>query len=297
MKREWDADFSVTDEDAVRLIESQFPEFAPASLELMGVGWDNCAYRVNGDFVFRFPRRKMAVDLMRVEASVLPRLGGLPLAIPLPEWIGAPTEDYPCPFAGYRLIEGETADRVDLSLEDRASCAAPLGEFLKALHSLPVLAGDGPGDELRRADLGYRIPKARERVLTLEERWRAPALAYLDQIEGADCGHGPLAWVHGDLYARHILVDSNRTPRGVIDWGDMHVGDPALDLSIAYSFLPVNCRNLFWEAYGQVDEAAQLRARFRAVWYGAVLIPYGEAERDMRIKMAGETALLCALDI
>ena len=37
-------------------------------------------------------------------------------------------------------------------------------------------------------------------------------------------------FVHGDLYSRHLLVDDAGRPCGVIDWGDCHVGDPAVDL-------------------------------------------------------------------
>lgn len=296
MKREWDAEFAVTDELAAHLIESQFPQLAPVSLELMGVGWDNSAYRVNRDLVFRFPRRSMAVDLMRVEASVLPSFGGLPLAIPVPEWIGEPTESYPCPFAGYRLIEGETADRVELSMADRTACAPILGEFLRALHSVSVRDGDGPLDDYRRADLGYRIPKLRERLAELDDPWRAAGMDYLAQIEGQDYRMDGPCWVHGDLYARHILVNDDHRPSGVIDWGDVHLGDPALDLSIAYSFLPASARSLFWDTYSEVDDRAKLRARFRAVWYGAVLIPYGAAVGDERIKLAGEIAMRFAFD-
>ena len=40
-----------------------------------------------------------------------------------------------------------------------------------------------------------------------------------------------LVLVHGDFYSRHVLVDETGGMAGVIDFGDLHVGHPAVDLS------------------------------------------------------------------
>ena len=97
--------------------------------------------------------------------------------------------------------------------------------------------------------------------------------------------------MHGDLYARHLLVDEAKALAGVIDWGDVHVGDPALDLSIAFSFLPPAARHTFRQTYGEIDEATWARARFRALHYGAILVEYGANSADLAIKALGEYAL------
>ncbi len=69
----WEADITLTREEAARLVERQFPELAPARLEPLGTGWDNAAYVVNGRWVFRFPRRKAFAGLL--ESEVRPRNG------------------------------------------------------------------------------------------------------------------------------------------------------------------------------------------------------------------------------
>jgi aminoglycoside phosphotransferase (APT) family kinase protein len=102
--------------------------------------------------------------------------------------------------------------------------------------------------------------------------------------------------VHGDLYARHLLVDRRRGLCGVIDWGDVHQGDPALDLSILYGFLPAEARPGFLEAYGPVDPGTLRRARFRALVVGALLISYAREIGDGRLAVAGQFALLHALE-
>ena len=104
----------------------------------------------------------------------------------------------------------------------------------------------------------------------------------------------PACWVHGDLYARHLLADEVKNLVGVIDWGDLHLGDAALDLSIAWSFLHAEARTEFAAAYGVIGEASWNRARFRALNYGIILMLYGRDINDPHLRSVGEYALLQA---
>ena len=64
----------------------------------------------------------------------------------------------------------------------------------------------------------------------------------------------------------------------MIDWGDLCLADPAVDLSLSWSLLPPAARRGFERAYGAVDEATQVRARLLAVHLCASLAVYGRAE-------------------
>src|SRR5918911_1437267 len=100
MTQPWKADVDLTPERAASLIERQFPALAPARLEPLGIGWDNAAYLVNGNLVFRFPRRQMGAGLIEREARILPLLAPhLPLPVPVPRFVGRPAGEYPFPFA------------------------------------------------------------------------------------------------------------------------------------------------------------------------------------------------------
>lgn len=297
----WDADIEVTAALAARLIDRQFPALAPAQVDRFGEGWDNVAFLVNGAYVFRFPRRRVAVPWLEHETRILPRLAPhLPLAIPAPRFVGVPDADYPYPWAGYPRIVGTTADRIRWTDAERACCADPLARFLAALHRIPVSdadIADGPGDELARADLQKRAPMVLDRLRSLTPRLgEAAADALSEQAARLSADTPPFAeppvWVHGDLYPRHFLVDTHRLPCGVIDWGDVHLGDPALDLSLAFTFLPQDARPAFRAAYGPIDAAAWDRAQFRAIHYGAILMLYGADVGDEAIRAAGEYALL-----
>jgi aminoglycoside phosphotransferase (APT) family kinase protein len=295
----WDADVTLTREEATRLVEHQCPELAPATLEPLGTGWDNTAYTVNERWVFRFPRRKIAVGLLENEARILPQLAPhLPLRIPEPVWHGHPEGDYPYPFAGYELLPGTTACAVEWTPGERLRNAATLGRFLAALHGVPVddeTLARGPGDDIARADLKKRAPMILERLEKLEadgaEVDGAAVRGWVSRLVDTPPWRQRARWVHGDLYARHLLVDEHHRVTGVLDWGDVHLGDPAVDLCLAFTFLPPEARGVFREAYGDIDEATWNRARFRAFHYGVALLLYGRSEGDETITRVGWDAL------
>jgi aminoglycoside phosphotransferase (APT) family kinase protein len=186
--------------------------------------------------------------------------------------------DYPWPFTGYPLVPGQTACVAALTTEQRTEVAAPLGSFLAILHAVPAAEaarlGAGP-DPLARLDLARCIPRARERLDALVRRRlvddAAPLTALLDAAPPA---YSPRAdtLVHADLYARHLLIDGDNRLAGVIDWGDVHLGDPAVDLAIAYTFLPPAAREAFCQAYGPMHDMTWRVARLRGLWHTAAVL-------------------------
>jgi aminoglycoside phosphotransferase (APT) family kinase protein len=294
----WTAERSVSPELARDLIACQFPALAPVRVESPNEGWDNVAYLVNGSYIFRFPRRSIAADLIRTEAAVLPVIAPrLPLQAPVPLFVGEPEERSPWPFAGYRRIAGRTACRADLDDAQRKRAAVPLARFLRALHDIPLeeaeRAGAGP-DALARMDVEKRRGMIMERLDELQAKGLADDVRPWRQIAeampaGLPAG-GPVL-VHGDLYARHILVDDQSTPCGIIDWGDVHLGEPALDLSIAYGFLPPAARGAFRDAYGPIDEQTWCKARFRALFHAVLLLLYGADIGDADLVREARAAL------
>jgi aminoglycoside phosphotransferase (APT) family kinase protein len=188
--------------------------------------------------------------------------------------------------------------RIDWSNEERDANAVTLARFLSELHNLPIDSSDRasiPRDDHQRADGQKGVKRTEERL-----RKRSPELAEFDLeaiISTAyDCANaprydGPLRWLHGDLYPRHLLVDPNRKLCGVIDWGDVHIGDPAMDCSIAFTFLSPVGRSLFLQNYDRKEDAFWHRARYRAFHYGAALTDYGVAVGDSAMVTMGKYAL------
>lgn len=294
MGQPWKPERVVDAELARALLEEAFADLGSVRVEPFGVGWDNTSYLVNDELVFRFPRREIAVGLLEQEIRILPELAPhLPLPVPVPTHVGEPTERFPWPFAGYRLIRGRTADTARLDTPARERAAGPLGAFLAALHGQSAVGLREHGvvhDELDRLDLRKRIPRVEERLgeaveaglLDDLEPWRA----ILDEAP-RDWIPGRATLVHGDLYARHVLVDDGGAPCGVIDWGDLHLGDPATDLSLAAGFLPPEARGAFREAYGPIDPDTWRMARFRALFSAAAVVAYGHDTGDRAMLVEG----------
>ncbi|MCA1825872.1 MAG: phosphotransferase [Myxococcales bacterium] len=270
----WAAERAVDAALARELIGRQFPQLARARVEPVGEGWDNTVFSVDGTYVFRFPRRRIAVQSIEREIVVLPQIAArLPLPIPVPEMIGAPEDRFPWPFAGYRMLPGRTADQAALSVDRRTAAAPTLAKFLRALHAVPLDAGRDSIDRLDATRLRDRTSEwLRELDLPpppwFEEPVRAPV---------------PRALVHGDLHARQILIDSAGAVCGVIDWGDVHFGDPACDFAVAWTFLPPQGRAKFRSEYGSIDDETWRLARLRGLHLSAALAVYARGISDEQL--------------
>lgn len=285
---------------AARRIARQFPDIDICGLRVLGEGWDNTVFVTAEGVVFRFPRRAAAVPFLEAEARVLPALAPrLPLEVPDPHWHGTPDADSGWPFLGHRLLAGTPAADVGVSDAARRATAPVLGGFLAALHAIDPLPAGLPGDVLDRRDLAGRLPLLVERLEALRRRGLVaearPWLAPFDDLADPP----PLSRavpVHGDLYARHLLVDGAGRLTGVIDWGDVHAGDPALDLMVIYSFLPAAARPSFFAAYGRPGDEMLRLARLRAIFHSVSVAWYGVERGEAALVAEARRALDFALE-
>lgn len=279
---------------AKELIQDQFPQLGQESIRFLGSGWDNQAFLVDQRWVFRFPHRQLAVELIAKETRWLPELAKrLPLQTSAAVWIGEPSARFPYPFAGSAFIPGESLDRI--SVADERWHAHQLGQFLRELHDVPITEA-APHDELRRADISYRIELLQKRLLADDfnhnERSAIQGAFKVAQVaKSSDIR----SWVHGDLYPRHVIVENDQVS-GIIDWGDMHVGDPAIDASIAFTLGSAVNQEAFWSAYQPPDSDFQIRAAFRALHYGIVLRSFGREASDEAICKTADRYFRSALE-
>lgn len=281
----WQAEHPVDAALCRRLVAERFPACAVGEPVRLGAGWCNDVWRL-GPATWRFPRKAAAVPPLEREVRFLPGLAPrLPVRIPVPEWVGAPAPGYPAPFYGHRFLAGTPVDARGLDDAGRAALAAPLGRFLRALHDIPeeVAAELGVPDGAWRCDLGRRVGLARGYLEGL-----APLLgdagvaAVAAGLERADAAPGAAcrALLHGDLYARHLLLDERGALAAVIDWEDACLGDPGADLSVVATLLPAAARPAFWAAYGPVDAVTGARAEGFGWTYVAFLGAYALAQGD-----------------
>jgi aminoglycoside phosphotransferase (APT) family kinase protein len=279
----WTAEFVVDESLARRLIGGQFPDVDLASMRLLGAGWDNTVWLVDEHLIFRFPRRAIAIPGIERQVALLPRLAPLlPVPVAAPVYVGRPAEGYRWPFSGSELVPGRELCEAQFDDATRVALARPLARFLRAVHSAHVDGAETlPVDFNGRADMSIRVPRTAEQLAEVEELglWRRPP--GLDELLEAAAALPPPAaptLVHGDLHVRHVLVDEDGTFAGVIDWDDVCLADPCIDLTLVVSYFPPEGRAEFLAEYGPVGDEQLLRARVLALSLCGALAAYARHE-------------------
>jgi aminoglycoside phosphotransferase (APT) family kinase protein len=285
---EWKPERVVDPDRARRLIEHQFPQLGPVAPVPVGSGWDNAVFQINGGWYFRFPQRQIAVAGVHREMQCLPILSNLLTGIARPEFLGQPEADFPWPFFGYRPIPGQELCAVDLSAKHRQFLARPVAQFLRKLHAAPIAQSVGPllpADPLGRLDFSKRLAQTRERFARRKARYGTALPLVADQVDRvldptANWERlAPTAVAHGDFHFRHLILSGDAHLAGVIDWGDLHRNDPAVDLQIAWSLFPSVARREFWAEYGAVSEAQLTQSRALALFLALILFEYATEEK------------------
>ncbi|MFJ7744916.1 phosphotransferase [Peribacillus sp. NPDC097295] len=301
MDKPWLAEYPVSLELAEHLIKKQFPDINLKEVRQLGEGFDNTVIQLNEEYVFRFPRRPIAVTLIQVENMLLPSLAGhLPLAIPEPVFFGEPSADYPYPFTGYKMVKGYLP--IEETKDSKISSAIRLAYFLKMLHGFPVQKAKQLGirpDGMQRLDVSFRQISLDEHLSTLMTLgYSEQAHAISDFLKDLDLSYTPQCntLVHGDIHVRNVLLDEEGVLVGVIDWGDVHIGDPAIDFSFLYSYFPKEARQAFFEIYGGIEAKVESLARYRAVYMLVRLLVYGIDREDNELITLARKGLGLAME-
>lgn len=275
----------VIDATLVRaLIASQFSQWRDLAVRPVDLdGWDNRTFRLGNSLSVRLPSADGYIAQVEKEQRWLPVLAPqLPLPIPAPVAQGRPGSGYPWPWSVYRWIEGTPAAIAPIT--DRVEFAQRLAEFLHALQSID--ATDGPTAGAHNFHRGglfsvYDVEARRSAVAVSDEFEERAMSSVLDAAERSTWSRAPV-WVHGDVAATNLLVTDGALS-AVIDFGSSAVGDPACDLTIAWTFLSGEARAVFQQAWPD-DPDLWARARGWALW--KALITLVGARREGRREVA-----------
>lgn len=221
----------------------------PSRVPVTEQGWDSYTEIVDGEWLERTPRRPAVAARLAVEARLLPRLAPLlPLTVPVPLVV---LDEQPWRLR-HRLVPGQpvTPDRLT------AADGRRVGEFLRALHDVPPPVWEGSG--VGRDTEGLRLldELAQQVAPLLPADLRGTGLALLDRCRAAS---DLTVLRHGDLGPAHLLTTGGRVS-GVIDWTDVALGDPALDLAWPVHGTPPRFADALVATYGAAaDELARGR--------------------------------------
>lgn len=129
----------ITLEAYQQAIATTFPDLEVRSVSLFGQGWANQTCLVNDALVFRFPVGADSEQQLLGEIRLLPVIAPeLPLPIPDYQYVAQASDAYPYAFAGYPLIPGTSYPRPPEALRQAIWWRPAVGNFLTALHRIPV---------------------------------------------------------------------------------------------------------------------------------------------------------------
>ena len=218
------------------LVEAAFPDLRLGKRRLERSGGDHLLLIVDEHFAFRFPRTGM--HSLNLEIAVLERLQRHS-SVPTPAY------QYVDPsgrFAGYPFIKGTAltpARFAGLAEHLQNDVLVTAGMFLTELHGLaassiaPLQEWPSTWTAAEYADRGVtehlpliavQMPVQACRVAEFYNRYR-------------DVAPPQRVVVHGDLVVEHVLLnDATEQLSGIIDFGDVALGDPAQDFLGFWAF-------------------------------------------------------------
>jgi len=269
------------------LVDRAVPEWSSLPLSrLRASGSSNALFRLGDELLVRLPRQPGGSATIEKEARWLPQIGPLlPVSVPEVVAVGEPGLGYPERWSVMRWLEGNVP-----TVADPASHAAPtptalardLAAVVTGLRDVQVPHSALADPQLR----WYRGAPLRSMDDTTRRH-----LAECRDIPGLDLDldaalrvweeamalpetsrRSKPRWYHGDLLAENLLVRDGRLA-AVLDFGGLAVGDPTVDLIVAWEVLDPASREMFRRAVG-VDEPSWLRGRAWALSLALGTFPY-----------------------
>jgi aminoglycoside phosphotransferase (APT) family kinase protein len=252
------------------LLAEQFPDWRDLPLRRIAPeGTVNAIFRLGDELAVRLPRRSGPTAPGSIEIEWLPKVAPLlPVDVPVPVAQGRPSVDYPWFWEVHTWVEGETAPVEQI---DAVQAARDLAAIVAALQRIdPVGAPRGRGIPLAERDVEMRgwFERFGDPSVTAAWEWAVAAPPWT----------GRPVWHHGDLDVRNWLVHDGRIA-GVVDWGSMGVGDPAVDVMVAWKLHSPAARDAFRETL-PTDDATWERARGWALSQAVAILAYYTPENN-----------------
>jgi aminoglycoside phosphotransferase (APT) family kinase protein len=215
------------------LLARQLPDFVIDTVGFRGAGLENVAYDVNSEFILRIskePDPARRASLVAREAELLAIVAPFsPLPIPAPVVIADGALLYPT-LPGRPLLDLPA----DFRAQHATGIAAALGDFLGALHAIPValVAGCVEVDDDPMAQwLAEAVDSYRAAAGTVLVGMHSRIQAFL--ATAPPDGTPAQVFSHNDLGIEHVLVDPDTAAvTGVLDWTDAALVDPAYDFGL-----------------------------------------------------------------
>lgn len=185
-------------------------------------------------WVLRIPRRGDMGEQIEKERRIL-ELAGKHLTVEVPHWQICSPQLVAYPMLKDKPVLTFDAQTFEVTWnmdKDNPLYITSLAKTLAGIHGIPE-SGARENHLKILAFQDVRLEISSQLQLVKSEIGISSGLEtrYRKWLDNDSLWPGFTRFVHGDLYAGHVLVSEEGIVSGVIDWSTAHVGDPAVDFS------------------------------------------------------------------
>lgn len=224
----------------LKIIKKDYPNATLENIKVFDEGWDYLVIVIDNKHAFRFPKTKEYANKLPIEANFLKELTKRTIVdvpqLKLREDKGVGN------YAIYSFIPGVqfTEDLVKtFKKPNLLTIAHKFGQFLTDLHSFPITTAKNIGIEQKIPIIEWEksLDKIRKVVFShispREQNWIIDLYGnFLQHIEQYPF---ETRVIHFDIMPVNIIVDPiAQTLSGIIDFGDVEIGDPAFDFALLH---------------------------------------------------------------
>lgn len=231
----------------------------------------------------RVPRQPGGGVSIDKEASWLPFVAPrVTVDVPAIVGIGAPALDYPERWAVTTWLHGTRPTRPSTdSGGSRDELARGLAIFLSELQGMEVPAGARDdealswyrGLPLSDLDADFRETAAECRSLGIGVDIDQALKVWDHAVDASLAPGAPVSWYHGDLLLENLLVNDEGRLAAVLDFGGLAIGNPTVDLVVAWEALDDDGRRVLRQAL-DIDDATWAASRGWALLIALITFPY-----------------------
>lgn len=220
----------------IEIIKEKNPGLTIEEYSFNKEGQNNDVVIINDDFVFKFPKYSDGIEKLKREAYILNILKShISLDIPKPIYNNFDSFEIGCLYSGYKMIRGVSFKQdIFHNIQRKNFIAKQLAIFLKELHSIPL-------EEICNYKLN--VIDGYSEWVSLFEKIQKKLFPFMNKESQDSVSENFNSFfeknfnlnktlIHGDFGPSNIIFDSNnQTISGIIDFNEVSIGDPAMDIA------------------------------------------------------------------